>query len=90
MKLIRLQYTGQKIFRSADESLNASLTVEPGDFVQVSEKKAAELLSGKAENLCGAKYWKRPEVDEGDVPPNAGPGASGPGTAMSSANTPTK
>jgi len=81
MAKIKLQYQGAKTYRGADQYENGSLTVDPGDIVDVSEQKAAELLAGD-----GKKQWKRVAAGEGDVPPEA-PAAP---SAMSSANTPTK
>lgn len=97
MAKVKLQYLGSKVHRDADQFEDASLTVEPGDIVEVSEPKAAELLKGK-----GADNWKRLEAANGDMPPASTSSASGSdpkpdakgnengGGALSSANTPTK
>lgn len=97
MAKVKLQYLGSKVHRDADQFEDASLTVEPGDIVEVSEPKAAELLKGK-----GADNWKRLEAANGDMPTASTSSASGSdpkpgaknegsgGGALSSANTPTK
>ena len=62
MAKVKLQYLGSKVHRDADQFEDASLTVEPGDIVEVSEPKAAELQRQGADN------WKRLEAANGDMP----------------------
>jgi hypothetical protein len=77
-KNVKVQYLGSDVYRGADEFTSSSLTVEPGDVVEISGEKYEELHK---DDQHGA-IWKVVYA-KGAKPVAAA-------TAMSSQNTPTK